>query len=73
MLRYRIVTFNIAHGRGLSPFQGLHGRRRFQRNLQKISKLLDELKPDIVALQEIDEKLALERQLRSPQLPECAC
>jgi endonuclease/exonuclease/phosphatase family metal-dependent hydrolase len=55
MLRYRIVTFNIAHGRGLSPFQGLHGRRRFQRNLQKISKLLDELKPDIVALQEIDE------------------
>jgi endonuclease/exonuclease/phosphatase family metal-dependent hydrolase len=55
MLRYRIVTFNIAHGRGLSPFQGLHGRRRFQRNLQKIAKLLDELKPDIVALQEIDE------------------
>ncbi len=55
MQRFRILTFNIAHGRGLSPFQGLHGRRRFQRNLQKIAKLLDELKPDIVALQEIDE------------------
>jgi endonuclease/exonuclease/phosphatase family metal-dependent hydrolase len=55
MQRCRILTFNIAHGRGLSPFQGLHGRRRFQRNLQKIAKLLDELKPDIVALQEIDE------------------
>ena len=55
MQRYRIVTFNIAHGRGLSPFQGLHGRRRFQRNLQKIAKMLGELEPDIVALQEIDE------------------
>jgi endonuclease/exonuclease/phosphatase family metal-dependent hydrolase len=55
MQRFRIVTFNIAHGRGLSPFQGLHGRRRFQRNLQKIAKLLGELKPDIVAIQEIDQ------------------
>ena len=55
MQRYRIVTFNIAHARGLSLFQGLHGRRRFQRNLRKIAHLFDELKPDIVALQEIDE------------------
>ena len=54
MQRYRIVTFNIAHARGLSLFQGLHGRRRFQRNLRKIAHLFDELKPDIVALQEID-------------------
>jgi endonuclease/exonuclease/phosphatase family metal-dependent hydrolase len=54
MQPYRILTFNIAHGRGLSPFQGLHGRRRFQRNLQKIAKLLNELEPDIVAIQEID-------------------
>jgi endonuclease/exonuclease/phosphatase family metal-dependent hydrolase len=55
MQRFRIVTFNIAHGRGLSPFQGLHGRRRFQRNLRKIARLFNELEPDIVALQEIDE------------------
>lgn len=54
MQRYRIVTFNIAHGRGLSPFQGLHGRQRFARNLRRIAGLLDELAPDIVALQEID-------------------
>jgi endonuclease/exonuclease/phosphatase family metal-dependent hydrolase len=55
MERFRIVTFNIAHARGLSPFPGLHGRRRFERNLRKIARLFDELKPDIVALQEIDE------------------
>lgn len=55
MYRLRIVTFNIAHGRGLSPLPGLHGRRRFERNLRKIARLFDELKPDIVALQEIDE------------------
>jgi endonuclease/exonuclease/phosphatase family metal-dependent hydrolase len=55
MQRLRVLTFNIAHGRGLSPFQGLHGRRRFQRNLRKIAKLFKELEPDIVALQEIDE------------------
>ena len=55
MQRFRIVTFNIAHGRGLSPFQGLHGRQRFQRNLRRIARLFDELEPDIVALQEIDE------------------
>ncbi len=55
MHRFRIVTFNIAHARGLSPFQGLHGRRRFERNLRRIAHLLDELDPDLVALQEIDE------------------
>jgi endonuclease/exonuclease/phosphatase family metal-dependent hydrolase len=55
MHRFRIVTFNIAHGRGLSPLPGLHGRRRFERNLRKIARLFDELEPDIVALQEIDE------------------
>ncbi len=55
MHRFRIVTFNIAHARGLSPFQGLHGRRRFERNLRRIAHLFDELKPDVVALQEIDE------------------
>lgn len=55
MQRLRLVTFNIAHARGLSPFQGLHGRIRFERNLRKIARLFHELKPDIVALQEIDE------------------
>ncbi|MDR1281943.1 MAG: endonuclease/exonuclease/phosphatase family protein [Opitutaceae bacterium] len=51
----RIVTYNIAHGRGLVPIQGLASRRQVRRNLLKISCLLATLKPDIVALQEIDE------------------
>ena len=56
MPRVRIVTFNIAHGRGLSPIQGMTTRRRIRATLLKIAKLLADLKPDIVALQEIDEK-----------------
>lgn len=55
MEAFRILTFNIAHGRGLSPLPGLRGRRRFERNLRKIARLFDEIDPDIVALQEIDE------------------
>lgn len=55
MPRVRIVTYNIAHGRGLSPIQGMTTRRRIRATLLKISRLLADLKPDIVALQEIDE------------------
>jgi endonuclease/exonuclease/phosphatase family metal-dependent hydrolase len=55
MARVRIVTFNIAHGRGLSPIQGMTTRRRIRATLLKISLLLADLNPDIVALQEIDE------------------
>ncbi|RRJ95851.1 endonuclease [Opitutaceae bacterium TAV4] len=51
----RIVTYNIAHGRGLAPIQGFSSKRQVRRNLLKISCLLANLKPDIVALQEIDE------------------
>lgn len=55
MQRLRIVTYNIAHGRGLQPIQGLTGRRKIRSNLLKIAKLLTDLRPDVVALQEIDE------------------
>lgn len=55
MQRLRIVTYNIAHGRGLQPIQGLTSRRAIRSNLLKIAKLLKELQPDVVALQEIDE------------------
>lgn len=55
MQRLRLVTFNIAHGRGLMPIQGLTTARKIRSNLRKIARLLTELKPDIVAIQEIDE------------------
>lgn len=55
MARLRVVTFNIAHGRGLQPIQGLTSRRKIRRNLTAIADLLKQLDPDVVALQEIDE------------------
>lgn len=56
MPRLRLVTFNIAHGRGLNPIQGLTSQRKLQANLRRIAALLERLAPDVVALQEIDER-----------------
>jgi endonuclease/exonuclease/phosphatase family metal-dependent hydrolase len=53
--RVRLLTFNIAHGRGLAPIQGLTSPRKLRVNLRKIAALLVRLNPDVVALQEIDE------------------
>lgn len=55
MQRLRLVTFNIAHGRGLTPIQGLTSGRKIRANLLKIAHLIRRLEPDVVALQEIDE------------------
>ena len=52
--RLRLLTFNIAHGRGLSPIQGLLTQRRIKANLLKISRLLTTVEADVVAFQEID-------------------
>jgi endonuclease/exonuclease/phosphatase family metal-dependent hydrolase len=56
MPRLRLVTFNIAHGRGLNPIQGLTSQRKLRVNLRRIAGLLERLAPDVVALQEIDER-----------------
>jgi endonuclease/exonuclease/phosphatase family metal-dependent hydrolase len=53
--RLRLLTFNIAHGRGLTPIQGLTSLRKLRLNLRRIAGLLGELRVDLVALQEIDE------------------
>ncbi len=55
MSRLRLVTFNIAHGRGLNPIQGMTSGRKLRANLRRIAALLERLAPDVVALQEIDE------------------
>lgn len=55
MQPFRIVTYNIAHGRGLSPYQGLQRPATIRRNLLKIARLLESLEPDVVAIQEVDE------------------
>lgn len=48
------MTFNIAHGRGLSLYQGFSGPKRIFKNLDRIAHIIKEHQPDIVALQEID-------------------
>lgn len=56
MPRLRLVTFNIAHGRGLAPIQGLTLPRKLRANLRRIAALLSRMAPDVVAMQEIDER-----------------
>ena len=56
MTRLRLVTWNIAHGRGLRPIQGLQTRRSMQAHLRRIAALLARLDADVVALQEIDQE-----------------
>lgn len=53
--RLRILTLNIAHGRGLSTYQGFHKAKGIERNLNKIAHLLKRAAPDIATLQEVDE------------------
>jgi len=50
-----IMSFNIAHGRGLSIYQGFHSSNGIKKNLEKISRLIKRHSPDIVAFQEIDQ------------------
>lgn len=52
--RLRLVSFNLAHARGLMPVQGLLPPSSIRRNLDRIAQLLRGLDPDVVALQEID-------------------
>jgi len=56
MKRLRIITLNIAHGRGITPIQGITSSRKIRVNLRKIASLLTNVDPDIVAFQEIDQK-----------------
>ena len=50
----RVVTLNIAHGRGLAPHQALLSRPQLESNLGKIADLLGDQAADLVALQEAD-------------------
>lgn len=55
MRRYRLLTFNIAHGRGPVLHQALRRKTQFRDNLLKIARLITRLEADVVALQEIDQ------------------
>src|SRR6478735_2498965 len=53
--KLRVVTFNIAHGRGLSLYQGFHSENGIRKNLVRIGHLLCKHHADVIALQEVDE------------------
>ena len=56
MPRMRLLTFNIAHARGPMPVhQGLRSIAKLRFNLLRIARLIQRLKVDVIALQEIDE------------------
>ncbi|MFI5206091.1 MAG: endonuclease/exonuclease/phosphatase family protein [Candidatus Paceibacterales bacterium] len=55
MKNLKLLVYNIAHGRGLSPYQGWHSERKIRLNLKKIANLFKAIDPHIIALQEVDE------------------
>lgn len=55
MRRLRLLTYNIAHARGLGLHQSLRSRTKIRSQLLNIAHLIHRLDADIVALQEIDE------------------
>lgn len=50
----RVVTLNLAHGRGTGSHQALLRRRRIHENLDGVAALLRRLRADVVGLQEAD-------------------
>ncbi|MBI2191182.1 MAG: endonuclease/exonuclease/phosphatase family protein [Planctomycetes bacterium] len=50
----RILTTNVAHGRGEAWHQALLNRRKIEKNLDAIAGLLARVEPDVVAVQECD-------------------
>lgn len=50
----RVVTLNVAHGRGLAPNQALVESEVISDNLRETAHYLDALNADLVGLQEID-------------------
>lgn len=55
MAERNLITLNIAHGRGLSFYQGFHSTDGILRQLERINRLLERFHPDVVCLQEVDE------------------
>ncbi len=51
----KLISLNIAHGRGPILFQSLVNQKTILKWMGKTATLLREIKPDIVTLQEIDE------------------
>lgn len=66
--RCRLVTYNVAHGRGLSFYQGFVTKTGLTGNLDRIARFLRETEADIVALQEIDGDSHWNKRLDMPAM-----
>lgn len=51
----RIMTLNLAHGRGTAGHQATLSREQIAANLQKVADLIRRHRPDVLALQEADD------------------
>ena len=63
----KLMTLNIAHGRGVSFHQLFMRQRSLKKNLDKINDVLLQEKPDIVALQESDARTFYSNNLHQSQ------
>tara|TARA_B100001093_G_scaffold370381_1_gene355341 strand:- start:48 stop:881 length:834 start_codon:yes stop_codon:yes gene_type:complete len=54
-IKFSLMSFNIAHGRGLSLYQGFHSSNGIRKNLERIAAIVKKRSPDIVAFQEVDQ------------------
>ena len=54
-IKFSLMSFNIAHGRGLSLYQGFHSSNGIRKNLERIAAIIKKYSPDVVAFQEIDQ------------------
>lgn len=52
--RLRVMTLNLAHGRGQGFHQSLQGAETRARNLEQVRRLFEREAPDLVAVQEVD-------------------
>lgn len=50
----RVMTLNLAHGRGIEGHQATQTAKEIAANLQKVAELIRRHRPDVVALQEAD-------------------
>jgi len=54
-IQFSLMSFNIAHGRGLSLYQGFHNSNGIRKNLERIAEIIRKHSPDVVAFQEVDQ------------------
>ena len=63
-----VMTVNVAHGRGTSLHQALQDADAIRINLNKVADVFVHHDPDVIALQEADGAIGLERRFQPRRL-----